>query len=115
MSYKWRPSKTQRREFAIRMQDQVEKEAYNQRQKEKADKRRSGSRFDYKSAGGNYIPTKAQHDFCFSHSDMFETIDEQAARNDILFGYSNREKCHHDQIHIVNEKIRRFESQKLVV
>lgn len=59
---KWKPNATQRREFAQRMSDPIEKAAYEQSKYEKAAKRRSGSQYDYDSAGGSYVPTQAQYD-----------------------------------------------------
>lgn len=104
--YKWKPSKAQRRAFAEKMNDPAEKAAYEARKEAKAKKRRAGSKFDYASAGGNYVPTKAQHDFCLNHYDLFKTAEERSAASDVMYGYSTNEKVHHDQIHIVNEIIR---------
>lgn len=106
MAYKWRPSKTQRREFAIRMTDPIEAQAYEARKAQRAENRRSKSKFDYQTAGGLYVPTKAQHDFAFNHIDLFTTNDERASANEVMCAYSCNEKVHHDHIHIVNEKIR---------
>lgn len=106
MGYKWKPSASQRREFAQRMQDPQEVAEYEKRKQEKVEKRRASSQFDYNNAGGNYVPTKAQHDFCFSNSHLFQTVEEQQAMNDVMFGYSCNEKVHHDSIHVVNEKLR---------
>ena len=108
MSYKkkWQPSKAQKREFAQKMQDPEFAQAYTQRKEDKANKRRDGSNFDYNSAGGMYVPTKEQHDFCFRNIHLFETPEEQTAMNIVMSSYSINEKCHHDYIHIVNEKRR---------
>lgn len=107
MAYRWKPSKSQRREFAKNMQDEVFKAEYYARKEAKAEKRRSTSEFDYNSAGGFYVPTKEQHDFCISNMNLFETSKEKDACNFVMSGYSLQEKIHHDFIHIVNEK-RRF-------
>ena|ERR1700755_3595641 len=108
MGYKWKPSKTARREFAQKMQNDPEyAAAYNQRKQDKADKRRAGSQFAYASAGGNYIPTAAQHSFCLSHDWSTATPEQVDARNQVLYGFSCQEKVHHDYIHIVNELIRK--------
>jgi hypothetical protein len=104
--YKWKPSKTQRRAFAEKMSDPAEQAAYNARKEEKAKKRRAGSKFDYGSAGGNYVPTLAQYNFCFYNMSSFVTKEEQEAANQVMYGYTTKEKVHHDYIHIVNEKIR---------
>ena len=114
MGYKWKPSASQRREFAEKMKnDSSFSEDYSARQSAKADKRRATSKFDYASAGGNYVPTKAQHDFCIENMDLFVTEEEKNACNDVMFGYSTNEKIRHDNIHIVNEKIRAKNSFQL--
>jgi|GEM_PF-168341 len=113
MGYKWRPSKSQRREFADKMQNDPEfRQAYYQRKDARANKRRSGSQFDYNSAGGEYVPTKAQNDFCLEHSELFTTNDEKNAMNIVIYGYSLNEKIHHDNIHIVNEKMREYAAEQ---
>ena len=107
MAYKWKPSKTARREFAQKMSnDQQFASDYYERKKLKADKRRAQSSFDYETAGGSFIPTKEQHDFCLFNVNLFVLPEEKAAANDVMFGYSCREKVSHDSIHIVNEKRR---------
>jgi hypothetical protein len=107
MGYKWRPSKTAKREFAQKMKNDAEfSAAYYARKDKKAGKRRSQSNFDYNTAGGFYIPTKAQHDFCLNNGQLFVTPEETQAANDVMFGFSCNEKVSHDSIHIVNEKIR---------
>jgi hypothetical protein len=105
MSYKWKPSASQRRAFAEKMKDPAERTAYETRKRERAEKRRGKSRFDYEKAGGEYIPTKAQHDFCLNLP--AETTPAQLeAANMILYGYGCLEKVHHDYIHIINDMIR---------
>lgn len=106
MGYKWRPSKSQRKEFAIRMQNPDEKAAYEQRKEERAQRRRSTSSFDYNTAGGNYVPTQSQYDFVMNHMYLFNTSEEQDAVNQIIYGYTCKEKVFHDYIHIINEKRR---------
>lgn len=108
MSYKWRPSKTARREFAQKMNNDPEfAQAYNERTEARAEKRRQGSQFDYNSAGGNYTPTKAQYEFCMKKAFSFDLTNEQLdAVNQVISGYSCNEKVRHDYIHIVNELIR---------
>jgi hypothetical protein len=106
MSYKWKPSKSARREFAQKMQNDVEfSESYNQRKIERAEKRRSTSLFDYNTAGGMYTPTKIQHDFAMNRPGEL-THEQENACNMVISGYSCNEKIHHDYIHIVNELIR---------
>lgn len=110
MAYKWKPSKSQRKAFATKMQDPEEKKAYEDRKTAEAEKRRSGSQYNYNSAGGNYIPTREQHDFCFSYSGEL-TPEQRGAFNQVMYGYNCQEKVHHDYIHIVNE-LRRLQNQK---
>lgn len=104
MAYKWKPSKTARREFAQKMQNDSDfAAAYYQRKEEKAEKRRAGSSYDYATAGGRYVPTREQHDFCLQNMHLAETSEQQDAFNQVLYGYSCQEKIHHDYIHVVNE------------
>jgi hypothetical protein len=66
MAYKWKPNKAQRREFAERMAtDTAYSEAYHQRKEQRAEKKRSTSKFDYQTAGGEYIPTESQNKAAF--------------------------------------------------
>jgi len=109
MAYRWKPSATQRREFAQRMQDPNEQAAYLARKEQKAEKRRATSKFDYSSAGGLYVPTKAQYEWCMSNYSKELTEEQRNAFNQVTFGYSCQEKIHHDSIHIVNELIRNTE------
>jgi len=110
MSYskKWRPNATQRREFAQRMQDPTAREEYEQRKREKAERRRKESKFDYYSAGGNYTPTESQNSwaFHFLRTDNL-TPEQEEACNQVIYGYTCKEAVHHDYIHIVNELIRK--------
>jgi len=107
-AYRWRPSASQRREFALRMQDPEQRAAYEKAKEEKAAKRRASSKFDYNSAGGYYIPTEVQYSFAMKHMKLFNTPEEKDAANQVIYGYINKEKIHHDYIHIVNEKMRNF-------
>lgn len=110
MAYKWKPSKTAKREFAQRMQDPAEAAAYEQRKKDRADKKRAGSKFDYQTAGGMYTPTQQQYNEAIrlmaSIAGTERTREaselEQAAQM-VMYGYSCQEKVHHDYIHIINE------------
>lgn len=109
MSYKWKPSRAQRTAFAARMQDPGERAAYEQRKADRAARRRAGSQFDYEKAGGEYVPTKAQHDAAtkFLLIGIELTAGQKEACNIVVFGYSCQEKVHHDYIHRVNELIRK--------
>ena len=104
---KWHPNKSEAKAFREKMEtDPKFAEEYYDRKRKKEETRRNQSRFDYNTAGGFYIPTKAQYDFCMDNTDLFETYDEQQARNEVIMGYTNKEKVNHDFIHIVNEIIR---------
>ena len=105
MANKWKPSKSARRAFAQKMQnDSVFADEYEARKKSKSDKRRAKSNFHYQSAGGEFVPTRAQYDFCMQN-DYFSDA-EKTAFDMVVYGYSCNEKISHDHIHIVNEKIR---------
>ena len=106
MGYKWKPSASQKREFAQNMQNEEFKTNYYARKEVKKIKRINTSEFDYTTAGGNYVPTREQHNFCLDNFDLFETQTEINAMNIVLIGYATNEKVHHDYIHIVNEKRR---------
>ena len=107
-AYKWKPSASQRKEFAERMKNPDEKLKYEKDKEEKANKRREKSKFDYNTAGGEYIPTKIQYDFVMKNSNLFNTSEEKDAMNKVIYGYTTKEKVHHDNIHIVNDKIRSY-------
>lgn len=106
MAYRWKPSATQKRAFAERMKDPAEQIAYQQRKEDKAAKRRVGSKFDYSSAGGNYVPTQFQYEQAVKFLGAELTSEQKDACNQVMYGYSCQEKIHHDYIHIVNELIR---------
>ena len=107
MSYKWKPTKAQRREFAERMAtDTAYSEAYYQRKERRAETRRLNSKFDYQTAGGEYIPTESQNNAAFELLNLNPTPEQIEACNMVLSGYSCREKVHHDFIHLINEYIR---------
>lgn len=105
-AFKWKPSASQRREFAQRMQNPDERAAYEKRKEDRSAAKRANSKFNYSTAGGKYIPTQSQYEFVMTHPDVFKTPEEQDAANQIIYGYTSNEKIHHDYIHIVNEKIR---------
>lgn len=106
MTYKWKPSASQKRAFAENMKDKEYSNAYNERKAQKANKRRETSKYDYNTAGGQYIPTTAQNDAAFELLQKDATQEQKEAANMILYGYSCKEKIHHDHIHVVNEYIR---------
>lgn len=100
---KWTPSAAQRRDFAKKMENPAEREAYEQRKRDRADKRRAASQFNYGNAGGSYVPTKEQFEFCLSNWPSGTTSEQDSARDTVMYGYTCQEKVHHDYIHIVNE------------
>jgi hypothetical protein len=105
MNYKWKPSASQRRAFAERMKDPDEQKAYNIRKAEKKEKFYDSLKSP--GTGANYVPTKAQHDFCVFNRKGIETPEQEDAANQICFGYSCNEKVDHFYIHIINEIIRK--------
>ena len=106
MAYKWKPSASQKRAFAEKMKDDKHAGAYNERKAQKALKRRKTSKYDYNTAGGQYIPTTAQNEAAFKMLQKDASQEQKEAANMILYGYSCNEKIHHDYIHVVNEYIR---------
>jgi hypothetical protein len=105
MSYKWKPNNAQRREFAERMATDTGRAAYYQKKEQRAEKMRSSSKFGYQTAGGEYIPTESQNKAAFELLNLNPTAEQKEACNMVVFGYSCKEKVHHDFIHIVNEYI----------
>lgn len=110
MGYKWKPSKAQKREFAQKMnEDQEFAEAYNARKKKKTEKRRASSKFNYKSAGGSYTPTKHQYNVAIAalQGEYGQITGEQESSCNLLISaFSCKEKTEHDNIHVVNEIFR---------
>jgi hypothetical protein len=106
MSYKWKPSAAQKKAFALKMQDPAGQAAYEERKAHKAETRRATSKFDYELAGGKYVPTKSQYEFCCQNYTKFSTPEEKSAADIVISGYACNQSVHHDYIHVVNEKIR---------
>ena len=107
MAYKWKPSKSARAAFAEKMKDPNEQAAYNQRATDRVNKKRSSSKFDYNTAGGNYIPTRFQYDNAMRILLSYNiTKEEVSALNQVVSAYSLNETTHHDNIHIINELVR---------
>lgn len=90
-----------------KMQDPEFAADYYARKAEKAEKKRTGSKYNYSTAGGRYVPTKDQYDFCVRHPELFVTEEEKTAENLVVGAYAVNQKVHHDYIHIVNELIRK--------
>lgn len=107
MSYKWKPTRSQRRAFAERMANDEEfREAYYERKEKRAERRRQSSKFDYSTAGGWYVPTKVQFDAACELALKSPTNEQREACDIVIYGYLNKETVHHDYIHIINEYIR---------
>ena len=102
MSYKWKPSPAQRREFAIRMKDPDEAAAYEARKNARQEKRRSESKLAFTTAGGFYVPTKEQYDFALMNVCRITNSEHEDAFNEVIYGYTCNSKVLHDSIHIVN-------------
>lgn len=117
---RWKPSKAQAREFAQRMQNDPEyAAAYNARKAAREEKRRASSQFNYNSAGGFYVPTRHQYEAAMQLLNGGLTVaattsDEEDACNQVIYGYTCREKVHHDMIHIVNDLYRTHERRTAV-
>lgn len=77
----------------------------------KVEKKKRKSRFGYKTAGGYYVPTLGQYNFCLHHPKFFKTDTDKYARDEVICGYLKQKEIHHDYIHIVNVKKRKFYSE----
>ena len=109
MAYTWKPTKAQRREFAKKMQNDVNfRNSYYERQEKRAEKKRATSRFDYYTAGGEYIPTAEQYEAAYQLQSEKPTKEQSDACDFVIYGYLNNKKIHHDYIHIINEYRRKL-------
>lgn len=106
MSYKWRPSKSQRREFAQKMQDPTERAAYEARKEARAENRRAKSNYNYNTAGGSYKPTAIQYETAIKYAAMDLTDKQRQACEQVIYGHTCDETIHHDHIHVINEMMR---------
>ena len=95
MAYKWKPSKTARREFAIKMQNDTEREAYLARKKEKS------LYENWKDK--DFVPTKEQYDFAFVNILRVKDEIHFLHFNMVMSGYSMNDKTNHLYIHTVNQ------------
>ncbi len=104
----WKPSKQQAREFAQKMQDPEFAKEYYERKAKRAEKRRANSNYDYSSAGGYYIPTEIQYLTAMQllQKNDIDDITKEAC-NKVIYGYTTKEKIHHDYIHIINQFTRK--------
>lgn len=101
----WKPSKKQKREFAEKMQNPEFAAAYYERKRQREEKRRSNSKFDYNSAGGYFAPSilqvRAAKGLLNSDNEELRNAAEAIYNADL-----NASKVHHDYIHIINEWLR---------
>ena len=103
---RWKPSKNQRNEFAEKMQNPEFAKTYYERKAAREAKKRATSLFDYESAGGMYLATEYQFDFCMKNYGNL-TKEQKEAADMVMFSFNCKEKIHHDSIHIINELIRK--------
>ena len=111
MRYKWKPSKTQKREFAERMAtDTAYSEAYHQRKEQRAETRRSTSKFDYQTAGGEYIPTGSQNKAAFELLNLNPTPEQP-----IKVSFKEVERKNSDKDFLIDllQQVRNIEKQIL--
>ncbi len=95
MAYKWKPSASQRKAFAQRMQDPTEKEAYEARKREKA-------LYDnWKDK--DFVPTKEQYEYAMQHVHKINNHEHETAFNQVMYGFTCNEKVNHAYIHVVNQ------------
>lgn len=103
MNRKWKPNASQRRAFAERMSNPKEQAEYHAKKDVLREKRIAKSKFDYSTAGGEYVPTKEQHDYCLFELPKEATPEQRNAAEQVMVGYSTGLKVSHDHIHIINE------------
>lgn len=94
MAYKWKPNKSQRREFVERMKDPEQKATYIER------KRFNNSYEGFKDK--MFIPSMGQYEFAYKNlfnvsKEHFDSFDQ------VLSAYLSGEKVSHEHIHIVNQ------------
>ena len=106
---RWTPSKTQRREFAQRMQNDPEyAAAYEARKTARIEKQREKMSNSCEAPGSGlmYYATQAQHDFCVFKRTGVQTSEQEDACNMVASAYSCNEKVDHYYLHIVAELMR---------
>ena len=105
MAFKWKPSKSTRTAFSEQMKNPIARLAYEKRKEEKAEKRRESSKFNYRSAGGRFVPTAYQYDYALKVVGSLSRF-ERVEFDLLIAAYTTQEKVHHDVIHAVNNYIR---------
>ena len=106
MARTWKPTAAQKKAFAERMQNETLKKEYESKKEAKQIKRRANSKFDYATAGGEFIPTKKQYMAAFKLLQTDITDELATASRMVMNGHSGDYKVHHDYIHLINEFIR---------
>lgn len=108
-NYRWSPSKSQRREFAQKMQNDSDfANAYNERKAAKKEKFYES--LESKDSGSRFVPSKAQHDYAVFDRSQNTTDEHDEACNMVASAFACNEKCDHRFIHIVNELRRKVNS-----
>jgi hypothetical protein len=64
--------------------------------------KKNKSKFNYRTAGGYYLPTVNQYLYCTLIRYQLN-VEQKEAVQQVINGFTNRIKIHHDYIHIVNE------------
>lgn len=99
MGYRYKPSASQRKEFAERMKDPEEQKVYEDRKRAKSTYSDNPLSFKHKS----FVPTQMQNDHSWKMLSIEGLKEEQyEAARQVLSAFSCQDKVHHDYIHIVN-------------
>jgi hypothetical protein len=107
MARTWKPTAAQKKAFAEKMQNETLKKEYESKKEAKQIKRRATSKFDYATAGGEFIPTKKQYMTAFRLLQIdTATIEQLDAARMVVDAYISKTTTHHDNIHIINEFLR---------
>lgn len=102
MGYRWKPSANQRKEFAEKMQDPIQKQIYEENKRAKNTYSDNSRSFKHKS----FIPTSSQYENALKFTTIELNGEQSNACNQVIYGYTCQEKIHHDYIHIINEMTR---------
>jgi len=80
-------------------------------------KSRTTSRFNYSTAGGEFLPTQTQRNVACSMflSGIKLTTEQKEAAQIVISGHESNKKVHHDYIHIVNEFLRTHPVQQKII
>lgn len=98
------PSTRKREGFANKMKDPEFIKHYFEKTEKTEIKRRAESEFGPGTVEEYYVPLKIQYDAAIELlSSKICSLEQMAACNQIMFGYTNNEKIHRSYIHKVNE------------